>query len=120
MTAINYEKVAELVDSVAEYVDEIEHSKLAAERSARTERVGKLAAQYETSTGESLPEELHDKLANLDQQTLDHLLKVANNSEDSPESLGGPAEINDRREPQTTKEAAAQAEEQFVDWIING
>lgn len=119
MSNINYEKVAEVLESVAEYIDSIEHSKTAAELNARHERISKLASQYESSTGENLPESLKEKLAGLDQEALDQLLKVANNTGDSPESLGGPAEISDNRIPTTIKEAAAQQEEQFLNWIIN-
>jgi len=116
---VNYEKVADILDSVAQYIDDIEYTKSAQETSARNERISKFASRYETSTGESLPNNLRDKLANLDQEALDQLLKVANNTGDSPESLGGPAEISDNPNPRTVKEAAAHAEDKFLSWIIN-
>ena len=119
MNNISYVKVADILDSVAQYVDDIEHTKSAAEKSARDERITTFASHYETSTGEHLPDSLRDKLANLDQEALDHLLKVANNTGDSPESLGGPAEISDHTSPRTVKEAADNADEQFLNWIIN-
>jgi hypothetical protein len=116
---VSYEKVADILESVATYVDGIEHTKSAAEKSARDTRITTFASRYETSTGESLPSSLRDKLANLDQESLDQLLKVANNTGDSPESLGGPAETSDNPPPRTVKEAAAQADNKFLDWIIN-
>jgi hypothetical protein len=116
---VSYEKVADILESVATYVDGIEHTKSAAEKSARDTRISKFATQYTSSTGESLPPSLRDKLANLDQESLDQLLKVANNTGDSPESLGGPAEISDNHPPRTVKEAAVKADEQFLSWIIN-
>jgi hypothetical protein len=119
MSDVSYEKVADILDSVAEYVDGIEHEKLAVEKSARDARISTFASRYEVSTGENLPDSLRNKLANLDQESLDHLLKVANNTGDSPESLGGPAEISDNPIPRTVKEAAARAEDKFLDWIIN-
>lgn len=115
-----FSKIADVLESVAAYVDSIEHQKLASERQAREERVSKLAERYEASTGESAPSELKEKLAALDTSALDHLLKVAKNNSDSPESLGGPADIDDGEPaPRTVKEAAAQADNSFLNWILN-
>ena len=119
MIHMDNEKVAELLDLVAVYVDENEHQKEAAERSARDTRISRLAESYEATTGESLPTQLTDKLATLDQDALDHLLKIANNKSESPTSLGGPAQINDHPEPRNVKEAATRAEDNFLNWIIN-
>lgn len=119
MSDVNYAKVAEVLDTVAEYIDGIEHTKTAKEQSARDERVEKFATQYSASTGESLPDNLRNKMAGLDQEALDHILKVANNTGDSPESMGGPAETQDSPNPRTVKEAAAVADDKFLDWIIN-
>lgn len=115
-----YEKVATVLEKLAAYVDTIEYDKQQKVATALNERISKIAESYENRTGEEFPETLHNKLANLDQETLDHLLKVANNNSDSPESLGNPSDgLNDYREPHTTKEAAAQAEDKFLDWIIS-
>ena len=119
MIHMDNEKVAALLDLVAVYVDENEYQKEAAEKSARESRITRLAESYEATTGESIPSELTDKLANLDQDALDHLLKIANNKSESPTSLGGPAQINDHPVPRSVKEAAARAEDNFLNWIIN-
>jgi len=116
---VSYEKVADILDSVATYVDDIEHTKFAEEKQAKDKRITTMSSRYEASTGESMPDSLRKKLAGLDQEALDHLLKVANNTGDSPESLGGPAEISDNPIPRTVKEAAARADDKFLDWIIN-
>lgn len=117
--SVDYQKVADVLETVAAYVDGIEHQKIADEQSKRTQRVKKLATSYEASTGESLPSDMEEKLAKLDQETLDHLLKVANNTGDSPDSLGHPANMTDHTAPKTTKEAAVRAEERFLDWIVS-
>lgn len=119
MSQVNYEKIADILDSVAEYVDDIEHTKHTAEKTARDTRLDLFATKYESSTGESLPGSLRAKMANLDQESLDQILKVANNTGDSPESLGGPADTSDNPPPRTVKEAAAQADASFLNWIVN-
>ena len=116
---MNYTEVANVLESVALYVDDIEYDKQASVNAARTERINKLAERYEASTGESVPEQLSKKLANLDPDMLDHLLKVAHNNVDGDtEALGGPAENSDDRVAVTVKEAAHHAEDRFLNWII--
>lgn len=117
--SVNYQDVANVLDAVADYIDGIEYEKTAAEKAARDERINTLSTRYEHSTGEALPESLKEKLAGLDQETLDHILKVANNNGDSPGSMGGPSEIQDGVQPETVKEAADQAEDRFINWIIS-
>lgn len=113
----DYKQVADVLDSVAEYIDQLEYQKTAAENVARDERIAKLAAQYELATGESVPASVKEKLASLDHATLDHLLKVAKNNSDSPESLGGPAATEDAAPVRSVKEAAAVAEDRFLSWL---
>lgn len=119
MSDINFGDVANVLDAVANYVDGIEHEKTAAVSAARQERINKLASNYETATGEAIPTETRDKLASVELDVLDQLLKVANNTGDSPDSLGGPAEITDTPQPKTVKEAAAQADDNFLNWIVS-
>ena len=115
---MDYKDIADVLDSVASYVDDLEHEKEAAEKEARDSRVGKIAARYEASTGEDVPASIKEKLAGLDQETLDHLLKVANNNNEDVTSLGGPGSMNDHRTSMTVKEAAVQADDRFLDWIM--
>ncbi len=116
----NYQDVADVLDSVATYIDEIEANKTASLKEARDTRVSKIADNYSAATGEALTEDLRNKLAQLDPNVLDHLLKVAkNNSNGNPESLGGPADIPDRLAPATVKEAAVQADDRFLNWITS-
>lgn len=119
MSHVSQAQIADLLDAVADYVDDIEREKTAADTSAKNQRIDTLAERYNVSTGESLSDDLKAKLASLDTTTLDHLLKVAKNSNESPEALGKPADINDNPAPRTVKEAAAQADTRFLDWLVN-
>lgn len=116
---MRYDDVANVLEAVASYIDNIEFEKQAAERTARESRIAKIANRYETSTGESIPAKMRDKLANLDVDTLDSLLKVAATSEDEPATLGGPSSISDSPAPRTIKEAASHADDRFLSWIVN-
>ena len=100
---MDYNEIADVLDSVAVYVDGLEHEKQATQQEARDTRVSKIAERYETATGEDVPENIKSKLAGLDPDVLDHLLKVANNSTDDVTSLGGPGSIPSHR-PAPTNE----------------
>jgi hypothetical protein len=116
---LSHEKLASVLEAVADYIDETESSKLAEDRAARDARISKLAENYEASTGEILPDALKSKLAALDPNSLDHLLKVAKNNNESPVALGRPADLSDSPAPRTVKEAADHSEKRFLDWIVN-
>jgi len=117
---MDYKEIANLLETAAEYFDGVESAKLAAENTARDARISKFAARYEATSGESFPESLKEKLATLDVDTLDHVLKVAHNSSDSPESLGAPSDLSDDLPaPKTVKEASVHAEDRFLSWIVN-
>jgi hypothetical protein len=112
-------KLADLLDAVADYVDDVELKKTASVRAERDDRISKFAERYEASTGESIPDELRNKLAGLDTNALDHLLKVAKNNNESPVALGRSADLNDDPAPRNIKEAADQSEKRFLDWLVN-
>lgn len=115
--SITYSKVAEVLEAVANYVDEIEATKLATETAEKNKRLDKLAEKYESATGEAIPEITRNKFANLDLDALDHLIKVAQNNSGTPEALGRPTDVSDSV-PRTIKEAATQANDNFLDWIL--
>jgi hypothetical protein len=115
---MQYTDVADVLDAVADYIDGIETQKKTAEAAAKGERISKLAARFETSTGESIPASMKEKLASLDTDTLDQLLKVAKNTGDSPAALGSPADREDAPvAPRNTKEASAHADDRFLSWL---
>jgi len=112
-------KLADMLFAVADYIDEVELKKTANVRAERDERIAKLAERYEASTGESIPDDLRNKLAGLDANALDHLLKVAKNNNESPVALGRSADLDSDPAPRTIKEAADHSEKRFLDWIVN-
>lgn len=117
--SLDTEKLAELLTGLAEYVDAVEHERTSKTAAERDTRIEKLAECYEGSTGEALPENVREKLASVEVEALEHLLKIANNNGGSPESLGASADLNNNPPPRTIKEAATQAEDRFIDWIIS-
>jgi hypothetical protein len=117
---MNYKDIADALEAAATYVDGVEHTKVAAESAARETRIAKFAASFEARTGEPISDKVREKLATLDVDTLDQMLKVAHNSGDSPESLGAPADItDDAPAPKTVKEAAARADDAFLSWVVS-
>jgi len=116
----NYlEKLSSLLSTVADYVDQVEHDKMSAEKIARDQRITRLSDTYERATGEALPSTMSAKLASMDIDALDYILKVARtNADEAPASLGGPVDLGPRT-PTTTKEAASYAEDNFLSWIIS-
>lgn len=83
--SLDLNKVADVLTKAAEFIDEIESSKLAEVKQARTKVATSIAEQLSNLTGEKLDPE---KLANLDSEVIGLLQKVA--STESVESLGGP------------------------------
>ena len=118
--ALSGEKIAALLDGLADYVDDIEHTKLAAENAERGGRVDQMAASYTQATGEALSPGVREKLSSLDTQSLDELLKIAKNRDESPDSLGGPsADLDATSTAKTAAERAQQAEDRFDNWLIS-
>lgn len=117
---IDYNKVAELLEAVASYVDDVEYQKTAKEREARGQKVEQLVSRYTDKTGET-SDKFREKLSGLDDETLNEVLKLAVlvDGDGSLDSLGGPADTVDTSlQPLTVKEAAEQAEDRFLNWIM--
>jgi len=118
---IDFNKIAELLETMAVYVDDIEWNKTAEQRRTHQEKVNQLAARYTDKLGEDLDEKSIEKLSGLDSDVLDEILKVAAiASDESLEAIGGPADDSDTSDsPTNIKEAADQAEDKFLNWIIS-
>ena len=117
----NLEKVANVLELMAEYVERNEREKEAAATSARTARIDKIAAAHLQAHGEELPSVARDKLARTDTATLDvveELLAKQASASGAPEALGGPAG-SDNPTPSSVKEAADAAGERFVSWCVS-
>jgi hypothetical protein len=111
---IDYQKLATALETVADYVDATEGRRLRDKHAALQTRIASFAERYEESTGEAMPASLHNKLASLDEDALEHVLRISKTAGGSPESLG---------DPDTTETKTAGAEEDHVDrftrWILS-
>lgn len=111
MTTVSHEKIAEVLEAVAEYVDSIEAEKNSKLASARQDSIAKLASKYEETTGSGLPEAIRNKLASLDVSVIEELSKVAQ-PKGQPRTLG-------RASEEVEKTASSNsAEDRFLAWII--
>jgi hypothetical protein len=104
--------VADVFDALADYVETLEGDHARRKTAATSEKVEKIAADYEESTGETLPDEIRAKLAATDDALLDLLVKKASTAGGSPDSLGGPAEMD-------TKVASEDPDEKLARWIMS-
>ncbi len=115
------EKIASVLDLMAEYVEQNEREKEAAATSVRTARIDKIAAAHLQVHGEELSTEARAKLARTDAATLDvveELMAKQANASGAPEALGGPAGP-DNPTPTSVKEAADAADGRFLSWIVS-
>lgn len=117
----NLEKIANVLELMAEYVEQNEREKEAAATSARTARIDKIAAAHLQAHGEELSAEARSKLARTDGATLDvveELMTKQANASGAPEALGGPAGP-DNPTPTSVKEAADAAGDRFLSWCVS-
>ena len=84
-------KLANALDALADQIDAQENEKRAAEEAARAHTLAKFAERYELRTGEELPVEIREKMASMETEALEHVLKVAS-AETTDVPMGGPAE----------------------------
>lgn len=114
----NYLNIAaEVVEKVAAYVDAIESDKKAAVTAERAKIAEQLKNKFNEATGESLSDDLVEKLASADGDIVALVEKLAGSSQ-PPVPMGGPGEVrDDSAAPRTTKEAAYAADDRFVAWL---
>jgi hypothetical protein len=114
--ATQLEKLADVLEKTAVYLDAIETEKLDAIRSDRKKLAGILKDKYEDMTGDVIDEDVLQKIADSDIDVLaafERLTKTA-----SSDDLGTPADRNDTSTPLTVKEAAEVAGDRFENWIM--
>lgn len=112
-------KLAAVLDATADHLDAVENEKLSSVRAERQAEIDKLASIYVEATGEELPEGIRAKLAASDKDVVDLLKSMATKHAARVEPLGAPSDNNDEREPQSVKEAAAAADDKFLNWIVS-
>lgn len=114
----NAEKIATVLDLMAEYVETNEREKQANVVAERASRLDKIAAAHLAAHGEEMPESARQKLAKTDLGTLDLVEDLLKKQGGAVESLGGPAH-DENPAPKTIKEAADAADNRFLSWITS-
>ena len=110
-------KVANVLDAAADHFDAIESEKISSAHAERQARIDTLASKYAEATGETMPEAIRNKLASSDKDVVELVRSMIEKQAGAVESLGGPSSRGDETAPMTVKEAADQADEQFLAWI---
>jgi hypothetical protein len=116
-----YEKIAVVLEKAAAYLDAIEADKQTALKAERDKLASILKEKYEEATGEAVSEEMLSKISRADVDLLgvfERLTEAAAEKTATAE-LGTPAERRDTNAPMSTKEAAAAADDNFLDWVLS-
>lgn len=111
-------KVAEVLELLASHIDSLENEKAASVAAEKSSIITALADKYAAATGETLPDEVKNKLAAVDGDVVTLVNSLIEKSAGTVDSLGGPSEVQDETMPLTKKEAAVKAEDQFLNWIL--
>lgn len=112
-------KIAAVFDAMADYFEQEEREKRSAFESARKKRIDKIAAAHVESHGEELPDEVRQKLAKTDGDTLDYVEELLAKQAGVVAPLGAGASDNSEEPAKNIKEAADAADERFVSWIMS-
>jgi hypothetical protein len=110
-------KVAAAADAAADYIEAIEAEKNASLEATRRSEIDSLASRYSKATGEAMPDAIRRKLASSDKDVLTFLQSMVEKQAGTVESMGGPSTRNDETAQLTTKEAAAAADQRFLNWV---
>lgn len=106
-------KIATVLEKVAEYIENVESTKLAADKNRRVSAATELAEKLSTVTGEHFDKNVVDKLANLDPEIAEMIGKFAGGST-GVDSMGGP----DDRMSKTASAGIGSAEANFLSWVV--
>jgi hypothetical protein len=112
-------KVAAVLEAAADHLDALEREKVSSARAVRTAQIDVVAAKYAEATGEEIPDNVRKKLAESPQDVIAFLQGMAEKQAGAVESLGGPSSRNDDPAPKTVKEAAAAADDRFLNWVMS-
>lgn len=116
---VDLEKVANVLDALANYIDGIEREKQAGVTAEREQLIAAIGEKYAAATGEDISDDVLRKLASSDVALLHTLDKIAETRREDI-SLGSPSDQRDQNSaPESKKEAAEAADDQFVNWILS-
>lgn len=111
--------VADVLEKAASYIDENEAAKAAAAAEIRSTTLKDLSEKFAATTGETLPEEIREKLSTSDESVLSTVHKMLEKTAaaGAVESLGQSSEKHASGRPLTKKEAAEAAWASFGNFI---
>lgn len=111
-------KVANVLERLADYLEHSELEKTAEEQTAKENAIIKIAQTFATKTGLEPSDNFLKQLLGTNIQELTKMAELLENKQDF--SLGQPSNKPDYTSPAlTTKEAATNAEQAFLDWILS-
>lgn len=110
------EKIADVLEKAAAYIDAVEGEKEDIVRKDREKLASLLKDKYETATGTPIDEAAVVKLASADVDLLEAFDRLA--SAHSSSEMGGPADRRDTSRPMSVKEASEVAEERFTNFLL--
>lgn len=112
------EKVADVLEATATYLDAVESEKTAALQAEREQLIADIGEKYAEVTGEDISDDVLRKLADTDVDLLSTLEKVAVVSRDNVADLGSPSDLRDSTAPMNKKEAAVAADDRFLGFVL--
>lgn len=116
---VNLEKVAEVLEKIADYLDNETLQKKEAESKRVGDLVDQFTSSYEQLTGTQLPSDVRAKLASTP-DILPAITKLAEARTPAPAGpLGGPVEDAELRSTGQVKEAADDADKKFENWVLS-
>jgi hypothetical protein len=109
-------KTAEVLEKAADYIENLEVTRVSNETAARTKIATDLAQKLSSATGEPVTDEMVQKLAELSPDMQGVISRLAGT--DTVESLGGPQDTG--REKQAGVPAGMPPEDtRFLGWLFN-
>lgn len=112
-----YDQIAQVLEKAAAYIESVEQNKEAQIREERSRVAKELAEKIAEATGESIDDDVVEKLAAADKDVLSTLEKLANDT--MADEWGQPAQQKSPSVPSNGKEAVAAAEETFLNFLLS-
>ena len=118
-------RVADLLEKVAEQFDQEHRAEATRKQQEQRQIAASLQEKVASTTGDSIPSHIWEKIASSDSEVVDAVIKLAERHVAPPEELGEPGDIRDGQINGTltktarVKEAHAEAESRLLDWIMS-